>query len=133
MQVTSANFETHLNTPKHHNLLPYPPSLLLGALPWPSRGWRREADYSPTSSAEFKSAWSHRPTPPYVFMSWCLIKHNNNYYYYYCCYYYYYFMCDGHRDMLFTSSIPVSPCQHLSTNSPHSFTHISLTLHNLSN
>jgi hypothetical protein len=35
----------------------------------------READYSPSSNAEFKNAWSYISTSPYVFMVRCLVKH----------------------------------------------------------
>jgi len=35
----------------------------------------REALYSPPSSAYVKNVWSHAPIRPYVFVSWCLIKH----------------------------------------------------------
>jgi hypothetical protein len=38
----------------------------------------READHSPTSSAEVKNAWSYTSTPLYVFMAWCLVKHRDN-------------------------------------------------------
>jgi hypothetical protein len=38
---------------------------------------RREAEHSPPSSTEVKYAWSYTSTPPYVFMSWCLIKHRD--------------------------------------------------------
>jgi len=33
-----------------------------------------EANNSPPSSAEARNAWGCRPTSPYVFMAWCLIK-----------------------------------------------------------
>jgi hypothetical protein len=36
----------------------------------------RETDHSPPSSAEVKNAWSCTSTQPYVFIAWCLIKHN---------------------------------------------------------
>jgi hypothetical protein len=36
--------------------------------------WRREADYSPPSSAEVENAWSYTSTPPHVFMACFLIK-----------------------------------------------------------
>jgi hypothetical protein len=35
----------------------------------------REAGYSPPSSATVKKAWNYTSTLPYVFMSWCLVKH----------------------------------------------------------
>jgi len=39
----------------------------------------READHSPTSSAEDKNAWSYTSTPYYVFTAWCLVKHRDNF------------------------------------------------------
>jgi hypothetical protein len=36
---------------------------------------RDKADHSPPFSVEVKNAWSYISTPPYVFMVWCLIKH----------------------------------------------------------
>jgi hypothetical protein len=39
---------------------------------WPGR----EADHCPSSSAEVKNAWRYTSTSPYLFMSWCLIKHD---------------------------------------------------------
>jgi hypothetical protein len=33
----------------------------------------READHSPPSSAEVKSAWSYTSNPQYDFMSWCQV------------------------------------------------------------
>jgi hypothetical protein len=38
-----------------------------------------EADHSPPSSAEIKTAWRYTSTPQYVFMAWCLIKHWDNF------------------------------------------------------
>lgn len=35
--------------------------------------------YLPKSSAEFQSEWSHISAPPYIFMTFCFIKHSNNY------------------------------------------------------
>jgi hypothetical protein len=37
----------------------------------------READHSPSSSAEVKYAWNYTPTPQYVFMARCLVKHRD--------------------------------------------------------
>jgi hypothetical protein len=34
----------------------------------------READHSPPSSAEVRSAWSYTSTPQYVLMAWCSVK-----------------------------------------------------------
>jgi hypothetical protein len=42
------------------------------------RPWR-EADHSPTSSAEVKNEWSCTSIPQYVFMAWCLVKHGDNF------------------------------------------------------
>jgi hypothetical protein len=42
----------------------------------------READNSPPSSAEIKTAWSYTSTPQYVFMAWCLVKHRDNFTFY---------------------------------------------------
>jgi hypothetical protein len=33
-----------------------------------------EADHSPPSSAEVKTAWSYTYTPEYAFMVWCSVK-----------------------------------------------------------
>jgi hypothetical protein len=41
----------------------------------------READHSPSSSAEVENAWSYTSTHPYVFMVWCLVKHGDNFTY----------------------------------------------------
>jgi hypothetical protein len=35
-----------------------------------------ESDHSPPSSAEVKNAWSYTSPTQYVFMVWCLVKHN---------------------------------------------------------
>jgi hypothetical protein len=35
----------------------------------------REANHSPSSSAEVKNAWSYTSAPQYFFMAWCLVKH----------------------------------------------------------
>jgi hypothetical protein len=40
---------------------------------------RRSADPSPRNSAEVKNAWGYTSTIPYIFMSWCLVKHRNNF------------------------------------------------------
>jgi hypothetical protein len=39
----------------------------------------RETDHSPPSSAEVKNTWSYTSTPPYVFMSWYLVKHTDKF------------------------------------------------------
>jgi hypothetical protein len=39
----------------------------------------RETHYSRLSSVEVKNAWSYTPTPQYVFMSWCLVKHKDKF------------------------------------------------------
>jgi hypothetical protein len=39
------------------------------------KGRGREADHSPPSSIAVKKAWSCTSTPPYVFMSWCLVMY----------------------------------------------------------
>jgi hypothetical protein len=41
----------------------------------------READHSPTSNAEVKNEWSYTSTPPYVFLTWCLINHRDDFTY----------------------------------------------------
>jgi hypothetical protein len=33
----------------------------------------------PHLSAEIKIAWSYTPTPQYVFMAWCLVKHRGKF------------------------------------------------------
>jgi hypothetical protein len=46
-----------------------------GRVPFPAvKRSGREADHSPPSGAEIKNAWRYTTTPPYVFMTWCLIK-----------------------------------------------------------
>jgi hypothetical protein len=37
----------------------------------------READHSPVVNADIKNAWSYFSTPPYVFMSWYLVKYRD--------------------------------------------------------
>jgi len=39
----------------------------------------RESNSSPQSSAKCKNAWSYTSTFPYVFMTWCLVKHRNSF------------------------------------------------------
>jgi hypothetical protein len=39
----------------------------------------READHSPSSSADVQSTWSYTSTPPYVFMEGYLVKHRDNF------------------------------------------------------
>jgi len=39
----------------------------------------READNSPPSSAEIKTAWRYNFSPQYVFMVQCLVKHGDNF------------------------------------------------------
>jgi len=41
----------------------------------------REANHSPSSSAEVKNTWRYTSTPPYV-MLWCLVKHRDNFTFY---------------------------------------------------
>jgi hypothetical protein len=36
----------------------------------------READHSPPASAEIKRMWIYTSTPPYAFMTWCLITYS---------------------------------------------------------
>jgi len=31
------------------------------------------------ASVEVKNAWSYASSPPYVFMSWCLVKYKDNF------------------------------------------------------
>jgi hypothetical protein len=38
-----------------------------------------EADHSPPPSVEVRNAWSYTSTPPYVFMTWYLVKHGGNF------------------------------------------------------
>jgi hypothetical protein len=38
---------------------------------------RREDYHSSPSFAEIKNAWSYTSISPYVYMAWCLIKHND--------------------------------------------------------
>jgi len=37
----------------------------------------READQSPPTSAEVKSAGNYTSTPQYVLMTWCLVQHSD--------------------------------------------------------
>jgi hypothetical protein len=39
----------------------------------------READHSPSSSAEVKNAWSYISAPQYAFTAWCSVKHRDNF------------------------------------------------------
>jgi hypothetical protein len=34
---------------------------------------------SPPSCADVKNAWSYTSIPPYVFMTWCLVKYRGNF------------------------------------------------------
>jgi hypothetical protein len=52
-----------------------PPTLLSSEL----KGSEREALNSRQSSGEVKNPWSHMSIPPYVFVVWCLIKHQDNF------------------------------------------------------
>jgi len=54
-------------------------SLVPGALSVGVKRPGREADHSPTFSAEVKNVWSYTSTPQYVFMAWCLVKHWENF------------------------------------------------------
>jgi hypothetical protein len=38
-----------------------------------------EADHSPPASAEVKEMWIYTSTPPYSFMSLCLVRHKDNF------------------------------------------------------
>jgi hypothetical protein len=51
-----------------------PPSLLSNGYQGLLKRLRREADYSPPSSAEVKNAWSYTSLPQYAFMTWCFVK-----------------------------------------------------------
>jgi hypothetical protein len=42
----------------------------------------READHSPSFSAEVKIVWSCTTAPYYIFMAWCLAKHRDNFTFY---------------------------------------------------
>jgi hypothetical protein len=37
------------------------------------------ADHSHSYSAELENAWSYMSASPYVFMTWCLLKHRNKF------------------------------------------------------
>jgi hypothetical protein len=45
-----------------------------GVLPPGAKRPRREADHSPPTSVEVKKMWVYTSTPPYVFMTYCLIS-----------------------------------------------------------
>jgi hypothetical protein len=59
----------------------YPASCPMGTRDsFPGVKWQgREADNSPSSSAEVQNAWSYTSTPQYVFMAWCLVKHRDDF------------------------------------------------------
>jgi hypothetical protein len=38
-----------------------------------------EADHSLPSSAEIRNVWCYTPTPHYVFLVWCLVKHRDSF------------------------------------------------------
>jgi hypothetical protein len=38
-----------------------------------------KADHSPSTSVEFKNAWSYTSIRQHVFMAWCLIKYKDNF------------------------------------------------------
>jgi hypothetical protein len=38
-----------------------------------------EANHLSPSSVQFKNVWSYTPTPPKVFMTWCLMKHRDGF------------------------------------------------------
>jgi hypothetical protein len=42
----------------------------------------READHSPTSSAEIKNAWSYTALPQHAFVTWCSVKAQEQLYIY---------------------------------------------------
>jgi hypothetical protein len=37
----------------------------------------READHSSQAGVEVINMWSYKSTPPYFFMSWCVVKHKD--------------------------------------------------------
>jgi hypothetical protein len=39
---------------------------------------KSEADRFPPSSAKGKNGWKYNSTPPYLLMTWCLIKQRDN-------------------------------------------------------
>jgi hypothetical protein len=53
--------------------------VLLGAVSLGVKLPGREADNSPSSSAEVTNAWSYTSTPQYVFIAWCFVKHSDNF------------------------------------------------------
>jgi hypothetical protein len=38
-----------------------------------------QADELPPPSVNVKNSWNYISTPPYIFMTWCLITHRNNF------------------------------------------------------
>jgi hypothetical protein len=46
------------------------PGTISSEVKWPGR----EADHSPSTSAETKKMWIYRSTPPYAFMALCLVS-----------------------------------------------------------
>jgi hypothetical protein len=55
----------------------FPIQWILGVLSLGVKRPGRETDHSPPCSAEVKNAWSYTPTPQYIFMAWCLVKHRD--------------------------------------------------------
>jgi hypothetical protein len=51
-----------------------PIHLVPGALSVGVKRPGREADHSPPSTAEVKTAWSYTATPQYALMTWCLVS-----------------------------------------------------------
>jgi hypothetical protein len=45
-----------------------------GSLPSGVKQAGREADHTPSPSAEVKNEWMYTSSSPYIFMAWCLVK-----------------------------------------------------------
>jgi len=67
-----------LTTEPHHPLIHRLLRVVFLGVNW----MRREADYSPPSSAKVMNAWSYTSSPLYVFMAWYLIKAQGRLYLY---------------------------------------------------
>jgi hypothetical protein len=59
----------------HPTFSPVVPMFRSLRVKWPEH----EADCSPPSSTEVKNACSRTSIPPYVCMTWCLVKHRDNF------------------------------------------------------
>jgi hypothetical protein len=87
-QIISYQYKNFaLNSVKHSSvakviiLMPTQPPIqwVPGALSLGVKQLGHEAYHLSPSSAKVKNVWSYTPTPHYVFMAWCLVKHRDNF------------------------------------------------------